>query len=115
MKDDEIAADEVYIDVATDFSATPGGRYTSESLYSGQEFRETLLEPRIAERKRLVVNLDGPEGFTTSFLEEAFGGLVRKFGTAVVDRVRFIAKVRPNRARKAREYMTRAVNATTRT
>jgi len=108
-----MAADEVLIDVAGDFSPTPGGRYISESLYSGQEFREKVLEPQIAQHKRLVIDLDGPEGFTTSFLEEAFGGLVRKFGRNVVSMVRFIAVLRPNRARKAAEYMQRAVNAAT--
>jgi hypothetical protein len=109
----EAGKDEVLIDVATDFSPTPGGRYISESLYSGEEFRQKVLEPKIEQHQRLAIDLDGPEGFTTSFLEEAFGGLVRKFGRDVVSMVRFIAVLRPNRARKAVEYMQRAVNAAT--
>ena len=32
------------------------------------------------------MNLDGPVGFGASFLEEAFGGLVRAFGLAEVKR-----------------------------
>jgi hypothetical protein len=59
----------------------------------------------------LVIDLDGPEGFTTSFLEEAFGGLVRKHGKGILQRVRFIADARPSRARKAKTYMERAAVA----
>jgi hypothetical protein len=111
MTEGDLAPDEVLIDVAKQFSSTPGGRYINESLWSGQEFRERILEPLVTQNKRLVIDLDGPEGFTTSFLEEAFGGLVRKFGTSVMGRVRFLAPVRPSRARKARAYMERAAGA----
>jgi len=49
--------------------------------YSGEEFRKRLLAPGLqdAVRKKayLTVVLDGTMGYGSSFLEEAFGGLVR--------------------------------------
>lgn len=104
-------SNEVLIDVAVDFSSTPGGRYKAEGEFSGEEFREKFLEPPIREGKNLAIDLDGPEGFTSSFLEEAFGGLVRIFGKAVVSRFRFVADAKPHRARKAAGYVQRAVDA----
>lgn len=70
------------ISIATDFSRTPGARHASEGSYSGDEFRDTILYPKYCEAKekkeKLVVDLDGCYGYATSFLEESFGGLVRK-------------------------------------
>lgn len=70
------------ISIATDFSRTPGARHASEGKYSGDEFRDNILYPKYCEAKekneKLVVNLDGCYGYATSFLEESFGGLVRK-------------------------------------
>lgn len=104
-------AEETLIDVARDFSRTPGGRYASQSESSGEEFRKTILEPALRAGNDIVVDLDGAAGFTTSFLEEAFGGLVRVFGPSIVRRVRFVARARPGRAKKAEEYMQRALRA----
>lgn len=68
--------------IATEYSSTPGGRHETEGPYSGEIFRDTLLETKYLEAKtngeKLIVDLDGCYGFATSFLEEAFGGLVRK-------------------------------------
>lgn len=76
----------IRIQVAKQFSPTPGARYRDDGDWSGQQFREELLEPAYREVARtggrVIVNLDDCEGFATSFLEEAFGGLVRKVGSA---------------------------------
>lgn len=72
----------IKINIANDFSNTPGGRYISESEYSGEQFRDTILLPKYesAEIKyeKLEINFDGCGGFGTSVLEEVFGGMVRK-------------------------------------
>lgn len=72
------------INIAKDYSKTPGGRYVSEGKYSGQDFRERILEKAYLEakekREKLLIDLDGGYGYGSSFLEEAFGGLVRKLG-----------------------------------
>lgn len=66
------------INVAKDFSRTPGGRVRSTGPASGEAFRELLLRKlRSNPQEVLEVELDGAEGYGSSFLEEAFGGLIR--------------------------------------
>ena len=68
--------------IAKDFSETPGARHYYEGEFSGEQFREEVLIPyylkAIENSEKLVIDLDGCYGFATSFLEESFGGLVRK-------------------------------------
>lgn len=70
------------IKISRDFSETPGGRTAKEGEFSGEEFRDNYLEPAyercVSIGERLVIDFDDCYGFGTSFLEEAFGGLVRK-------------------------------------
>ncbi|MGH6887917.1 MAG: STAS-like domain-containing protein [Rhizomicrobium sp.] len=68
---------ETTIEVGRDFSPTPGGRYVANGASSGEEFRERLLAPALRNNDKVVVFLDGTAGYAGSFLEEAFGGLVR--------------------------------------
>lgn len=65
------------IRVAQDFSRYPAGRFTTDGPFSGEFFRKKFLRPAIEEQDHLVVDLDGARGYGSSFLEEAFGGLVR--------------------------------------
>ena len=69
------------INIARDFSPIPGARYPIEGDFSGQEFRQSLLAPKLKEAIQsntvLNIDLDGTLGYGTSFLEEAFGGLIR--------------------------------------
>ncbi|MEZ8169315.1 MULTISPECIES: STAS-like domain-containing protein [Vibrio] len=60
-----------------DFSVFPGPRFIDLGDFSGEEFRDSVLIPAL-EKSNVVVNLDGVFGFGSSFLEEVFGGLVRK-------------------------------------
>jgi STAS-like domain of unknown function (DUF4325) len=80
--------DKIYITVATDFSKTPGPRSSEEGRFSGEEFLNRFLVPHfeqaIKESTKLVVDLDGAEGYATSFLEAAFGGLARAFSSKAV-------------------------------
>lgn len=61
-----------------DFSMFPGPRYIRLGPHSGEEFRQNILIPAIEQNREIVINLDGTFGYGSSFLEEAFGGLVRK-------------------------------------
>lgn len=45
---------------------------------SGEEFREKYLIPALESGENINVELDGTIGYGSSFLEEAFGGLVRR-------------------------------------
>lgn len=63
------------------FTRSPGGRYRTGGPHSGEAFREAFLLPAL-DRARdtddvVVVNFDGVVGTPTSFLEEAFGGILR--------------------------------------
>jgi len=68
--------------IAEQFSETPGGRFKKHGPYSGEEFREDVLRRRLQDAvnadETLVVVLDGTAGYGSSFLEEAFGGLIRR-------------------------------------
>jgi hypothetical protein len=61
----------------SDFSKFPGPRYKKLGKNSGEEFRDKILLIAIKEHQEVQVNLDGVIGYGSSFLEEAFGGLIR--------------------------------------
>ena len=73
------------INIAADFTSSPGARYPEQGKYSGQEFREKHLEPLFrnkqpAEYPDVKIELNGLLGYPASFLEEAFGGIARIIG-----------------------------------
>lgn len=67
----------ITVNVARDFTQFPSGRSKLKGETSGEAFREKFLEPPIRDGKEILVELDGTIGYSSSFLEEAFGGLVR--------------------------------------
>lgn len=70
------------INVAKDFTRFPSGRFRRNGSTSGEAFREDFLETPLREGLEVTVELDGTIGYGSSFLEEAFGGLVRTLGVA---------------------------------
>lgn len=67
--------------IAKDYSETPAGRYhPSDGQFTGERFRNDFLYPALKNNDRVEVNLDGTLGYGSSFLEEAFGGLIREKG-----------------------------------
>lgn len=104
--------EKVYIDIASQFSQTPGARYYSDGPYSGQEFREKFLVQYFDTSNKvdqIQINLDGTEGFATSFLEEAFGGLARLFGADVcLKKIHFISNDEPYLVDEINQYMVDA-------
>jgi hypothetical protein len=68
------------IDIAKQFSTEPAGRYEADGSSSGEVFRRKHLAPALDAYDQVTVILDGTEGYGSSFLEEAFGGLVRLHG-----------------------------------
>lgn len=65
------------ISLAADFSPFPFGRYPSHGVWNGERFRDEFLVPALKTGDQVQVDLDGARGLSPSFLEEAFGGLVR--------------------------------------
>jgi len=68
------------ISIANDFSRAPWGRFPSDGDYCGENFRKALLLPALRSEDKVTVDLDGVAGLGSSFLDEAFGGLVRYDG-----------------------------------
>jgi STAS-like domain of unknown function (DUF4325) len=69
------------LSIANDFSRYPAGRTRRDGEFSAQRFREEKLVPALKKAQtiggRVIVVLDGVYGYSSSFLEETFGGLVR--------------------------------------
>ena len=78
------------INVAKDYSPFPAGRFMTDGPYSGERFRQDILAPALAKSEVIEVELDGVSGFGSSFLDEAFGGLVRGNLIAAADVTRRI-------------------------
>lgn len=73
------------ISIAKDYSETPAGRYIEDGPYTGQRFREEFLIPALNTCDHVLVDLDGTLGYGSSFLEEAFGGLIREHGFNLIE------------------------------
>ncbi len=69
------------INIGQEFSLDPAGRYRTDGGGSGEEFREDVLKGLVLSLKpneKLTVILDdGVEAYGSSFLVEAFAGLVK--------------------------------------
>lgn len=65
-----------------DHARSPGGRYIKDGPFSGEWFRNQVLAKALLEAIKqgevLEVELDNTSGYGSSFLEEAFGGLIRE-------------------------------------
>jgi hypothetical protein len=72
------------ISVARDYSPYPGPRYVRQGPNSGEKFRRLLVKA-LSDHGSVLVDLDGTTGFGSSFLDEAFGGLVRNEGMRKAD------------------------------
>lgn len=71
------------ISVAKDFTRFPAGRLMEHGPFTGEEFRVKHLVPALNSYDSVTVDFDGTLGFGSSFLEEAFGGLIRNEGFSV--------------------------------
>lgn len=71
----------ITINLVKDFSTEPSGRHTTNTYpNSGQRFRDEILAPAIREYNQVIVVLDGYNRYGRSFIDEAFGGLIRVCG-----------------------------------
>ncbi|WP_152492624.1 STAS-like domain-containing protein [Roseovarius sp. THAF27] len=68
------------INIAEDFTRYPGGRYPRDGEGNGTDFRDRFLVPILKDHDKAVIILDGAAGYPSSFLDEAFAGLVRNEG-----------------------------------
>jgi hypothetical protein len=105
------------LNIAKEFSKTPGARYKNQGPFSGQEFRDNWLLPKFMALKpgeSLKITLDGVIGYATSFLEEAFGGLVRALPSLksqdVLDKLEFVSDDDPLLVDDIKAYIKGAQN-----
>jgi hypothetical protein len=81
-------ADVVRVNISKQFTKLPGGRYKRLGPFSGEEFRDNFLVGPLRQGKTVVVELDGVRGYGSSFLEEAFGGVVRELDLDPIEALR---------------------------
>ena len=103
----------IVIDIAQDYTKTPGGRFINEGKFSGEDFREKILRPKFEQAKlektSLLIKLDGGYGYATSFLEEAFGGLARVTKDKDILNIKFESLEEPSLIPKIKGYMEAAL------
>lgn len=72
---------DMMLSIASSFSKFPAGRSKEDGPFNGARFRDEILIPALkdaaASGDKLVVELDGVVGYSSSFLEEVFGGVAR--------------------------------------
>ena len=99
------------INIAKEYTTSPGPRHIDQGEFSGEHFRETLLKPRFSKAleqgEKLIINLDGGYGYPTSFLDEAFGGLARQLSSEVVlKNIELISDEEPSLISEITNYST---------
>ncbi|CAK2108308.1 DUF4325 domain-containing protein [Vibrio crassostreae] len=83
----------------------PGPRYISLGPSSGEDFKN-WIKKELERDKDLTVDLDGTEGYGSSFLEEAFGGLIRDGISAnIVRNIKLISHEEPELIEEINEYI----------
>lgn len=100
----------IKICICQDYSEILGARYRTDGKYSGEDFRETILEPKFQQAlqtgEKLTIDLDGGYGNPVSFLEEAFGGLARKYSSdEVLKLLEFISKDEPSQIDRILDFI----------
>lgn len=68
----------VEVNIPQDFSKYPMGRTDEDGPDNGQRFFREFLLPNIRAGKHVVVSFDGARAIGSSFLDEAFGSLIRE-------------------------------------
>lgn len=76
------------VKVLSDFSESPGPRYCKQGPDSGEQFYHDILNGKFSnafqKNEILTLDLDGTDGYMSSFIDEAIGNLVYDFGAKVV-------------------------------
>lgn len=68
------------INIGKEFSRHPAGRFPTDGKYNGETFRKKFLMPHLEKDLPIRIYFDDAIDYGSSFLEEAFGGLIRVEG-----------------------------------
>lgn len=110
-------AEPIMINIAKDFSAFPAGRYRTDGPNSGERFLEEFLLPELGKavkaKQKLLIDLEGLKVCGSSFLESAFGGIVRvnKFPKEIILRTIEVVNTSPELDRYARSIIKHLAKA----
>lgn len=78
------------VKVLSDFSESPGPRYCKQGPDSGEQFYHDILNGKFfnayQKNEILTLDLDGTDGYMSSFIDEAIGNLVYDFSGDIVSR-----------------------------
>ncbi len=97
--------------IAQQYTKTPGIR---RGEFSGEDFRENILKELLKNLKTgetLTINLDGGFGYSSSFLEESFGGLVREYNYSkeeLLKKLKFISEEEKGLPEDIKRYIKEA-------
>lgn len=101
--------------IAEQFSEILGGRERKDGPYSGEAFRDDvlreMLDHSLQKKEKLIIDLDGTYGYPRSFLEESFGGLVRKYKYQpkdIINNIEFISTEEPSLPDLIKKYILEA-------
>lgn len=76
------------IQVAKDFTDTPGARYIKDGPFSGELFLRDILRPKFKKASsdgyKILIDLDGVWGYPSSFVSGSFGKLSTEVGYSKV-------------------------------
>lgn len=61
-----------------DYYIRPAGRFRTDGEYNAERFRDDFLIPRLNDHDIVTLDFNGTRPCGSSFLEEVFGGLIRK-------------------------------------
>lgn len=81
------------IDIGEVFSKYPAGRHPQDGKYNGETFRKKFLEEPLSQSQKVTIEFDKAVSYGSSFLEEAFGGLVRtaKFDNDTIKSIELVS------------------------
>jgi len=99
------------IKISKDYTTAPGARYEKNSPYSGERFRKEFIEPIWDKdiNTHIEIDLDGGIGYGCAFLEEVFGGLVRKYGDSVIkSHLKIVSEEEPELINEINHYVSHA-------
>ena len=99
------------INIAKDFSRYPYGRLREYSETSGEVFRQDILLSALNEHEHVIVELDGTEGYGSSFLDEAFASLIRVDGldkNDIKNKLSFVSVEDPSIIDEINQYIEEA-------
>jgi len=63
-----------------DFSEFPGGRYRTDGDFSGEQYREDIINPIINEYDKIEIDFQNAFVLIPSFLDESIGHYVEQLG-----------------------------------